>query len=226
MFSEATVDEDRTAKARIRDAAIECFAASGVDGTSIRTIAGAASVSPGLVIHHFGTKDGLRVACDQYVAARIREQKAGAMAQGAGFDPLASLRGATSGPPIIRYLARTLVDGSPHVAELVDELIADAVAYIDVGVESGLLTPSEHPRERAALITLWSLGGLVLHEHMTRHLGVDITGDAFSDPAAAWPYVGAALDVFSGFITDTTRQVMSAAFSGASPSNEQKETDR
>ncbi|MBA2317802.1 MAG: TetR family transcriptional regulator, partial [Euzebyales bacterium] len=42
---------DRTGRARIRDAAIACFAANGVAGTSLKTIAAAAGLSPALVVH-------------------------------------------------------------------------------------------------------------------------------------------------------------------------------
>ena len=58
---------DMTAVARIRDAAIELFGSRGFD-VGVRAIAEAAGVSPGLVIHHFGSKDGLRKACDDYIA--------------------------------------------------------------------------------------------------------------------------------------------------------------
>ena len=69
---------DLTAAARIRDAAIEQFGRHGF-GVSIRAIAEAAGVSAGLVIHHFGSKDGLRQACDAYVAEVIRTEKSEAM---------------------------------------------------------------------------------------------------------------------------------------------------
>ena len=112
-------NDDRTSAARIRDAAITEFAANGVDGTSIRAIAATAGVSAGLVIHHFGSKDELRAACDEYVAGIIRDVKGAAMASGGAFDVTAAFR--TVGDiPAAKYLARTLVDGSPHVAELVD----------------------------------------------------------------------------------------------------------
>ncbi len=46
----------------------------------LRTIAEAAGVSAGLVIHHFGSKDGLRAACDDYIAGGvIREVKSESM---------------------------------------------------------------------------------------------------------------------------------------------------
>jgi AcrR family transcriptional regulator len=60
-------DSDLTAPARIRNAALRLFAENGVDGTSIRDIAGAAGVSPGLVQHHFKTKDAVRDAVNGYV---------------------------------------------------------------------------------------------------------------------------------------------------------------
>lgn len=197
-----TVDDDRTARARIRDAAIELFADSGVAGTSIRAIAALADVSPALVMHHFGSKDDLRVACDQYAAATIRSGKTAAMSAGLNLDPIGALRQSAETSPVLRYLARTLVDTSAHVAELVDELVDDAVTYTEQGVAAGVLKPSAYPRERAVLLTVWSLGALVLHEHVTRLLGVDITTD-LSDEQAARRYVLPALEIHSnGTITE------------------------
>ena len=42
----------------------------------MRAIAEAAGVSPALIIHHFGSKEGLRKACDDYIAAEIRSDEA------------------------------------------------------------------------------------------------------------------------------------------------------
>lgn len=210
--TETPAIDDRTTKARIRDAAITCFAEYGVAATTARKVATEAEVSPGLVMHHFGSMEGLRSACDEYVAALIRETKSNTMAAGPGFDPLAALRAAADGPPITRYLARTLAEGSPQVVDLVDELVNDAVGYIETGVEAGLITPSDFPRERATILTLWSLGGIVLHQHLERLLGVDITGDYSQDPKAATAYIAPVLEILSGFITDTTKKLMNEAF--------------
>ena len=48
------------------------------------------------------------------------------------------------------YLAAVLVDDSPIVADLVDELVADAEGYLEYGGETGLVKPSADPRGRAA----------------------------------------------------------------------------
>lgn len=207
--------EDRTARARIRDAAIGRFAADGVAGASVRAIAADAGVSPALVIHHFGSKDALRTACDAHVAATVRRSKHAAMAAGPGLDPVAALRAVQDGPPLMAYLARTVADSTPEVAALVDEMVADAASYMAEGVRTGVLRPTEHPDARAAVLTIWSLGALVLHEHVERLLGVDLTGPP-EQLVAATGYVATGLEMLSeGVITAAAAARMRAAFAGA-----------
>jgi AcrR family transcriptional regulator len=170
-------DPDRTARARIRDAAIARFASDGVAATSLKSIAADAGTSTPLVVHHYGSKEGLRVACDEYVVAAIRTIKHASVAAGRSLDPFPVIRDLQQGPPLLKYLSRTLADSSPQVAALIDELVDDAVAYMAEGISSGLLKPTDHPREVAIVVTLWQLGALVLHEHAKRLLGVDLTGD-------------------------------------------------
>src|SRR5699024_9531395 len=62
--------DDLHTKARIRNAAIDCFSRDGFD-VGISQIAEMAGVSPGLVAHHFGSKAGLRAECDRHVLARV-----------------------------------------------------------------------------------------------------------------------------------------------------------
>lgn len=191
MRSTTDMIDDRTTAARIRDAAMVRFAADGVAATTVRAIAAEAGVSPALVMHHYGSKENLRVACDRHVAAVVREAKQKAVAAGTGMDATAQLRAFDDGAPLLRYLARSLVDGSPHVADLVDEMVHDAVGYIGQAVETGLMTPSDDPRGRAAVLTLWSLGALVMHEHVHRLLGADLMGGA----AGMAPYVIPATEI-------------------------------
>lgn len=211
----APATDDRTARARIRDAAITRFAAEGIAATSVRAIAAEAEVSPGLVIHHFGTKDGLRQACDEHVAGIIRSNKREAMAQGPALDVAAAMRRAKQDVPLTRYLARSLADGSPHVATLIDDLVADAADYMAEGVRSGSLRPTEHPYERAVVLTLWTLGALVLHEHVERLLGVDLTQDPseLADGRAYAAYIGPVLELFTeGLVSEEVAKVMRSAF--------------
>ena len=66
--------DDLTAVARIRDAAIEQVGQHGFS-VGLRAIAQAAGVSAALVIHHFGSKDGLLQVCDDYILEQIRQSK-------------------------------------------------------------------------------------------------------------------------------------------------------
>lgn len=52
----------------IRDESLRLFALHGPDTVTLRQMAGAGA-SPGLVIHHFGAKKGLREVVDQHVVA-------------------------------------------------------------------------------------------------------------------------------------------------------------
>ena len=191
-------ESDLTARARIRDAAIARFAADGVAATTLRAIAEDVGVSPPLIVHHFGSKEGLRVACDRHVAAVIRAGKSATMT--GSLDPLEGLRQVAQGPPLLGYLARTLADGSEHVAALLDELVDDAVGYMQQGVEHGLLKPTDSPRARAAVLVLWQFGALVLHAHVKRLVGADLTA---GDPAALMPWGLAAGEILTyGVVTE------------------------
>jgi AcrR family transcriptional regulator len=195
--------DDRTSKARIRDAAIRCIADHGVASTTVRKVAASAGVSPGLVIHHFGSMDGLRAACDGHVSAVIRQRKADALTAGPNVDVLAALRDGSLGP-LLAYVARVLVDDAPAVARLVDDLVDDAEAYIEMGVESGMIKPSADPRSRAVILTIWNLGALALHHHVRRMTGVDLTAPTLGEEPAATSYVRPVFEIYAdGFITDT-----------------------
>src|SRR6059036_3345275 len=71
MRTADVLESDLTAKARIRGAAMKLFAAEGVAASSLRAVARAAGVSPGLVVHHFGSKQGLVRAVDEAALMRI-----------------------------------------------------------------------------------------------------------------------------------------------------------
>lgn len=197
----AASPDDRTTVARIRDAALACFAEAGVAATTVRHVAERAGVSPALVIHHYGSKAALRTACDAYVAAFLRERKTAAMRAGPGFDPLALLRPEDDRVPLLPYLARVLGEGSPEVDALVDELVADAERYLSEGVASGTVRPHDHPAGVAAVLTLWSLGALTLHRHVRRLVGVDLTAPA-AQVLTATGYVAPAMEILSRGLVD------------------------
>ena len=139
--------DDRTAKARIRDAAIVVIAEHGVADTTARKIAEVADVSPGLVIHHFGSMEGLRAACDEYVAA---DDSPATSTRPSPKVPNLDVPGVASTTrqvgPLMRYLAQVLgLTTLDAVGKLVDELVADAEGYIQQGVAAGMVRAHRRP---------------------------------------------------------------------------------
>jgi AcrR family transcriptional regulator len=156
---------DLTAAARIRDAAIAQFGEHGF-GVGLRTIAEAAGVSAGLVIHHFGSKDGLRRACDDYVAEAIRSLKSEAMQSHEPATWLAQLSEIESYAPLTAYLVRSLQSGADLAKTLWRTMIANAEEYLDEGVRAGTLKPSRDPKARARYLAITGGGGLLLYLQM------------------------------------------------------------
>lgn len=174
-------------------------------------MADTANVSPGSVMHHFGSMEGLRAACDDHVVGVIRQHKSDALAAGPGLDIVSALRAAPIAE-LTAYLAAVLSDDSPAVARLVDDLVDDAVVYAEAGVASGMLRPTDDPRGRAALLVLWSLGALVLHRHLHRLLGVDLLDpDVAASPQMA-RYVGPVYEIFGrGIFSDAMAATIDTA---------------
>jgi AcrR family transcriptional regulator len=160
MLNVRSIDEDLTARARIRDAAITSFAATGFDAT-VRQIATQAGVSAGLVIHHFGSKDGLRAACDAEVLRRIFELKSDTlrMSPSQSIARIAQLDefGATLG-----YTLRSVQEGGELGRAFLRSMIDDARAYTADAVEAGLVLPSADPEARVEVLVTQSLGGMLL----------------------------------------------------------------
>jgi len=94
----------------------------------------------------------------------------------------------------------------------VDDLVADAVEYADAGVASGMLRPTDDPYGRAVLLVLWNLGGLVLHHHLHRLLGVDLLDPHVATSPAMARYVGPVYEIFGhGIFSDAMADTISKA---------------
>jgi AcrR family transcriptional regulator len=157
--------DDLTAAARIRDAAIKQFGDHGF-GVGLRSIAEAAGVSAALVIHHFGSKDGLRKACDDYVAEEIRSGKSEAMRSSDPATWFAQMAEIEAYAPLMAYLVRSLYSGGELANTLWRTMIHNAEGYLEEGVQSGILKPSRDPQARAKYLAITGGGGFLLYLQM------------------------------------------------------------
>lgn len=160
-----TADDDLTARARIRDAAIDLFGRDGF-GVGLRAIAAAAGVSLGLIRHHFGSKDGLRAACDEHVLEQVRE-----LGEEKATAPLAAffrnIERLDSFEPLVRYLLQSLRQGGPFARTFLDRMSRESEQALEQGVAEGTIKASVDPAARARAIVVLSLGALLLEDSLT-----------------------------------------------------------
>ncbi|MFE7744551.1 TetR family transcriptional regulator [Nocardia sp. NPDC057455] len=173
MFNQQPVPqgsaEDLTTAARIRDTAIEVFGEHGFQ-VGVRKIAAAAGVSPGLVNHHFGSKDGLRAACDDRVLQLIRDEKVKAItASSVKAGMLDALSEIESYAPLVAYMVRSLQSGGPMAESLFEHMAADAEGYLEKAVEAGTIKPSRDPAARARYLMMLNVGATMLYMQMRQH---------------------------------------------------------
>ena len=157
--------DDRTAVARIRDAAIDQWGQHGFN-VGLRSIADAAGVSAALVIHHFGSKDGLRKACDDYIAEEIRTGKSASMQTNDPAEWFRQMAEIESYAPLMAYLVRSMQSGSDLAKTLWRRMIENAEQYLEEGVRNGVLKPSRDPKARAKFLGINNGGGFLLFLQM------------------------------------------------------------
>ncbi|MDO8106468.1 TetR family transcriptional regulator [Isoptericola sp. b441] len=156
----APISDDVTARARIRDAAIRRFAADGFRA-GVRAIAADAGVSPALVLHHFGSKDGLRRACDEHVLAVVAQVKTEALATAGPDQLLAQMAAVEELAPLVAYQLRSMLAGGDLARALLEDFMTSARRWVAAGVEAGTLRPSRDEEARVRYLTLSGFGGIV-----------------------------------------------------------------
>lgn len=167
--------ETPSTRERICEAALEGFAESGVAATSIRDVAAAAGVSPGLVQHHFATKDKLREAVNEYVVARAAETFA-ELPSGQSAEEIQKELGdrvtgwAREHPEALLYVARLAADGDPSALEIFDAFVGIADHQWGRLAEEGLLRPDVDLHWAALQAIVLILGSALFERAISRHL--------------------------------------------------------
>jgi AcrR family transcriptional regulator len=177
----SSASSDLTARARIRDAAIVLFGERGIDQATIREIAQAAEVSSGLLRHHFGSKEGLRDACDEYAMSELTGLSG-------RFTTLGALDGLTPRVLVLqRYLIRSTMDGSPTGNAMFDRMV-------DYGEKWFATTDlkSSDPRAFVAVLSAMKMSLFTMRDQLSRALGTDV-----GEPDGWTRMLRASLDIFA-----------------------------
>ncbi|MFR0357161.1 TetR/AcrR family transcriptional regulator [Streptomyces sediminimaris] len=203
-----SIGDDRTTRAVIRDEALRLFAASGPDAVTVRQIAVAAGVSPGLVVHHFASKEGLRSEVDAYVLDVFEtmlgeltgEGGAELLDPGAGPGSLSEVfaRHLPDGSPLPGYVRRLLVSDTDAGRVLFRRLYGLSGAALDGLAAAGLAAPGRDPAVRAAFLLANDMALFLLRDRLTEVLGTDPLS---ADGMTRW--APEMLSVYAGGLTAT-----------------------
>lgn len=179
--------DDRTTRAVIRDEALALFAAEGPAGVSLRRVAAAAGVSPGLIVHHFGSKEGLLEVVDQHVLDVFEAMLA--EMTGPGAPPVTDPGSAGSlaamiaghlppGSPIPAYLRRLLLSDSDAATRLFGQLFETSRGALAALEGAGAAARGADPSVRAAFLLVNDLAVFLLRDRLTEVLGEDPLSEA------------------------------------------------
>ena len=188
--------DDLRAAAAIRETAMRLFAERGAAGVTVREIAAAAGVSPGLVIHHYGSKNALKDAVDRRAVAFFEEMigefgRLGEEGGGASLVELFAVR-LESEPAMADYIRRLLLDGGEAADELFARLLDATEAGMRALAAAGMVRPAQDERLRTAFLLSNDLSLLLLRRQITRVVGVDpLTREGLG------PWSAAVLDVYT-----------------------------
>jgi AcrR family transcriptional regulator len=193
--------EDLTARARIRDAAIALFAERGIGPATIRDIAQAAGVSSGLVRHHFGSKEGLRQACDDYAMAESARMRSRVFEDGKFQDQsfLGSIHPAAM--RLQRYLVRSTLDSPGATSTMFARMVEVSEEWLD---GQGIHVTDQ--RAYAAVLVAMQMGMFLMADQLSAALGTDVT-----KPAGHLRMLRGAVEVFSHPLLDEQGQAVRAA---------------
>jgi len=101
---------EQAARERIRDVAIEQFGQHGFDA-ELSAIAEAAGVNTNLLIMEFGSIEGLRKDCDEYILESIRTAKSESLQSMSPTTWFAQLAQIESYAPMMNCLVRSMLSG-------------------------------------------------------------------------------------------------------------------
>jgi AcrR family transcriptional regulator len=158
---------------RILAAALEGFARSGVEATSIRDVAAGAGVSPGLVQHYFASKAELRAAVDDHVTGVARAALSVRKVEGDPIEDISRRLTALVADHFLalRYVARGVAETDEAALAIFDTLVQlcrDQLAELE---QRGMLRDGLDLEWAALHTVLINLGTVLLEPGVSRQLG-------------------------------------------------------
>jgi AcrR family transcriptional regulator len=160
---------DLTTRARIRDAAIHLFATQGFD-VSLRTIAADAACSPALIVHHFGSKEGLRQSCDEQVATMVATGKRKILTEpeAPSADAMSMiLKNLWVYDDVAGYMLQSFRAGGDLARQMLESYVVVTKEMVAEGARAGRMRLGSDPDSQARYLVLSAVGSLIAYSALT-----------------------------------------------------------
>ena len=130
-------------------------------------------MSLGLVQHHFGSKGGLRAACNEFVVEVFRHRVLVLNDKGQLGNPNALAELAVQAPLLLRYLARSAADGSDAALDAFALLAQGTEQFLSATWPDRFPPEAEQTRDTAAVMTAMHSGIAIMLGPMAHRMGVE-----------------------------------------------------
>ena len=168
----ADTPQRATTYARILGAALDGFAEHGVGATSVRGVAAAAGVSPGLVQHYFPSKAALCAAIDEHVTAIANAALELRQVEGDLIEDLAErlTRLVADHFVALRYVARGVAERDEAALQIFDTIVKLCREQLAMLERDGVLRQDLDLEWAAMHTVLINLGTVILEPGVSRQL--------------------------------------------------------
>jgi AcrR family transcriptional regulator len=153
------------------------FAEQGFAGTSLRSIAKKAGVSPALLIHHFDTKEELiKEAISKTLGSWVADEKAAML-----DDESKQLQNwqavMAKGATPLNFFRQVLLAGGDYAQRLFDAAVSETEVLLDQMQSSGRLRDLSDKQTTALIMTISGLGSVLLMSQIEKTMGGPISSD-------------------------------------------------
>lgn len=171
---------------------VELFAERGFREVSVREITTAAGVSPGLLIHHFKSKEGFIESCIEEVFGEVLSFKT----EPNPLDLNSQLEKWKSNPEFfrtpLRFFKVVLSSDTVYAKQLFELLLQGTKKVLEEGVNSGQIKKPSNMEMTNLVLTVNSLGTVILSDLIRDQLGGE-----FTDPKYAKEFIEANMEIYT-----------------------------
>ena len=167
----------QTTREQLLSIAVEMFAEQGFAGTSLRSIAKRAGVSPALMIHHFEAKEALiREAISKTLGSWVADEKAAML-----NDESKQLQNwqavMAKGTTPLNFFRQVLLAGGDYAQRLFDASVSETEVLLDQMQSAGRLRNLSDKQTTALIMTISGLGSVLLMSQIEKTMGGPISSD-------------------------------------------------